>query len=1835
MYCCIIIFAKGEAMKPGNSSRKRDKRNRKTREATHLRRILLACLTLVLILGGFPGSPYKVYAAGAAKSGEKIYTSDLFYAYPAYLNTQNDDVKKTRTDAENAIHNLSTADEWILKGQTALSEAEDVVIGGIGSLFGLDTDMESKCQQKAAEQLLQELSEDDGLAQQYAEDMKNDQNLLKIGKNGYDWYDFFKEYKKPGVDTDTIKELEDNEELKSLIDEEAISAGMDGVDFIVDAQEAVAMITMLEGIQQEEMQYLIDHVSVELAAPIEKYQTYIRNNYQDYLAKKYIKKYTYDEFVNIKSLIKAVQPEGSGYAAAYSVVKTFCGFIAKAESIFTGLGSASDYVVAEILNRYTMELGEALNDQRTAIITDPVYPETVSEYELGYGIYLTSVCAFADAAKTVNTEYSEMLDADTAKVKAMTVQDHYEDCKARILSVSADERNTKKVDPEKSYAFHYKGGTLTVAEPTDNMEAATIYTGNGLVHYNISLESGDKLTVDANAAMQNISSYMGNVTFTSGKEVTVNNISNAGGTVTNEKNTNLHVLDTMTGCGNNYPTASYSDSYFVNNGNIVIDGELYGDGEYGIYSYNATEYVHLTSGSDATLTVNGDARYVTVSKAGDYYLNGETNLALGSAVEGATATFTVHAPATKNIRLGSLSFATTEEGTSGCDIVYVYDAAKGDYNLKGTGAEYTVSGGDYNSNYMIDSPSSFGKFSVRGTWTLYTTLYADEFTIEGSGLLSVEENALLQTKNKFNMSRADAQIKSAGRVEAGSVSMNGADLTISENAELHVLGDLIPSGNNYPTDGVESRIYNYGRMLVDGNLIGDGEYGTYSYSGSSVTFSYLKEGSYTEVKGDISDHSVTLSGEAVFHGKVGLYSSDITETGKLYVHAPAGAGVSFGKISLTPVDEAASGCELVLVRDPEDSAYEITVEAPDCNMSADSNSKIRRFTGTSAVRDLSLSGEWKVEGTVTGGRLSPGSNNPIRVLSGGRMTVTELSLNGNAYVDEGGELIIKGKAVLNGNNYPTDGRTSALYNAGRLVVEGDIYGDGSYGTYSYSGSSIASLHGQAGSYTEIGGKISDISVSINGDFMFKGEVALTSTMPAASGSIETDTEPGKTVKIGKLIFTPLEGAQTGCKMKMAYDAENKRYNVSFNAPEYDLSTYSRSDPPYYLVDESRIHAMTIAQIWYIENQLHLEGNFTENTYGFVRLTDDAAIDFCGNAVQKVSLGSNDNNTITNLTITNTSEEGIVFETGIKVTRLFDHRQNNFELQAAGTFPDYDGDGYIDSEDYEPTDAKKKGVRLTASTSTSEDGESVITVTRPDGRVLRDKIDYTAELDENSKIIVQGRQIYTNSVLFCEHKNLIHVAAAAPTCTAPGNTEYWQCADCGDAFKDKGMTEAVSAEDVVLVQLAHKPVTGNDAVPATCTEDGRTASVDCSVCGTVIEEGTVIPHSGHTEVTIPGKAASCTEPGYTDSVICEVCKAVLTEAEEIPATGHDFEERTIETCTGATVTTNVCKTCGYTEAEGISADGHEWEEDYRIDLEPTCTSEGSKSIHCKNCDATKDSIGIEKLGHNWSAWSVAKAATTSAEGIETRSCSICRETETRPISKLKPAADTSAADKPKTSVITPDKAKSNNPISQDKTAMIGKKAAAVNTKITSTKSDEIKGSVFQTMKPGWKKVGKTSLTIRWSKMAGATGYVVYGVKCGSKFTKLGTTTKTTFTHNKLKKGTYYKYCIAAIKKDTVMAVSKTIHVSTSGGKTGNVKSVKVNKKKVTLKKGKTFTVKATLKAASSKLKVKNHRKVAFESSDPAVAKVTAKGKITAVKKGTCYIYAYAQDGVSAKVKVTVK
>ena len=45
--------------------------------------------------------------------------------------------------------------------------------------------------------------------------------------------------------------------------------------------------------------------------------------------------------------------------------------------------------------------------------------------------------------------------------------------------------------------------------------------------------------------------------------------------------------------------------------------------------------------------------------------------------------------------------------------------------------------------------------------------------------------------------------------------------------------------------------------------------------------------------------------------------------------------------------------------------------------------------------------------------------------------------------------------------------------------------------------------------------------------------------------------------------------------------------------------------------------------------------------------------------------------------------------------------------------------------------------------------------------------------------------------------------------------------------------------------------------------------------------------------------------------------------------------------------------------------------------------------------------------------------------------------------------------------------------------------------------------------------------------------------------------------------------------------------------------------------------------------------AYGTTNPTIATVTKKGVIKGKKKGKCYVYAYVQNGVFAKIKVTVK
>ena len=170
--------------------------------------------------------------------------------------------------------------------------------------------------------------------------------------------------------------------------------------------------------------------------------------------------------------------------------------------------------------------------------------------------------------------------------------------------------------------------------------------------------------------------------------------------------------------------------------------------------------------------------------------------------------------------------------------------------------------------------------------------------------------------------------------------------------------------------------------------------------------------------------------------------------------------------------------------------------------------------------------------------------------------------------------------------------------------------------------------------------------------------------------------------------------------------------------------------------------------------------------------------------------------------------------------------------------------------------------------------------------------------------------------------------------------------------------------------------------------------------------------------------------------------------------------------------------------------------------------------------------------------------------------------------------------------------------------------------------------------------KNSIKLTWKKINGADAYLIYGAKCGSKMEPVTTIEKqgtTSWSAKKLKKGTYYKYMVVAYKKlgneKRVITTSKSVHVVTDGGKKGNPTTLKLKKSKLTVKVGKKQKIQATY---TYKKKVSTHiAKFRYESDDPQIATVTAKGEVKGVSAGKTTVYIYLQNGICKKIPVTVK
>ena len=148
-------------------------------------------------------------------------------------------------------------------------------------------------------------------------------------------------------------------------------------------------------------------------------------------------------------------------------------------------------------------------------------------------------------------------------------------------------------------------------------------------------------------------------------------------------------------------------------------------------------------------------------------------------------------------------------------------------------------------------------------------------------------------------------------------------------------------------------------------------------------------------------------------------------------------------------------------------------------------------------------------------------------------------------------------------------------------------------------------------------------------------------------------------------------------------------------------------------------------------------------------------------------------------------------------------------------------------------------------------------------------------------------------------NLQKVDYKAPTCTEPGNKEYWYCENCGKYFFDEnGANETTSKQTVI-------PATGHNwGEPEwNWSEDGKT----CTVTFTCGNDAT---HKESPEVTVTSAVktpATSTQNGVTaytaTTTFAGETYTATKEVADIPATGHSSPAYaiTVQETTGGTVT----------------------------------------------------------------------------------------------------------------------------------------------------------------------------------------------------------------------------------------------------------------------------------------------------------------------------------------------
>ena len=440
-----------------------------------------------------------------------------------------------------------------------------------------------------------------------------------------------------------------------------------------------------------------------------------------------------------------------------------------------------------------------------------------------------------------------------------------------------------------------------------------------------------------------------------------------------------------------------------------------------------------------------------------------------------------------------------------------------------------------------------------------------------------------------------------------------------------------------------------------------------------------------------------------------------------------------------------------------------------------------------------------------------------------------------------------------------------------------------------------------------------------------------------------------------------------------------------------------------------------------------------------------------------------------------------------------------------------------------------------------------------------------------------------------------------TCKETGYSGDTWCKDCGKKI--------LSGQTIAKTEN-HSWDAGKVTTKATCTEEGE-KTFTCSICGDKKTEKISATGHQHTEIRNK-KEATCKETGYSGDTWCKDCGKKILPGQTIAKTeNHSWDAgkvTTKATCTEEGEKTFTCSICGDEKTEKVSATGHQHTE-IRNKKEATCKEEGySGDTWCKDCG--KKILSGQAIAktedHSWNQGEITKEPTCKEEGEKTFTCSICGNTKTEKVSTTDHQHMEIRNQKNPT-------CKEAGYSGDTYCADCGVKISSGKT-IAKTKNHNWDGGVITT-EPTCTERGEKTFTCTIcgntnTKKVNATGHSYGAYKVVKEPT------------NK-RKGLKSKTC-SVCGKIVYEAIPKTNFSPTDSSETNpdqnpqtsqkTTRKIKLNRRKLTLKKGKSFRLKVTLTPADSQ------DKITYKTSNKKIATVSKTGKIKAKKKG--------------KVKITV-